>query len=102
MVTGSYQLHEIFLHHVGIFALHGAFDIHINNALGSDLRPYVVINKLGVVLGTHACKGLSFRLRYSQTVKGVLDILGHVFPVVLHLCVGADVCGNVVNVQSFK
>ena len=88
------------MYHVGVFTLQGAFHIQIYDTLRRHLVLYIVVNQLGVVLGAHAGKGLSFRLRNTQTFKGFLDVLGHVFPVVLHIAVRTHVGGNVIHIQS--
>ena len=96
------KLHEIFSHHVGIFAFHGALNIHVNNALLRHLRAHVMINKLRVILRTHACKRFPFRLWYAQPFKCVLYILWNVLPVVLHFRVWSYICGNIVHIKPLQ
>ena len=102
VVARGDELHEILAHHVGILALEGAFHIGVDYALGGDLVAHIMINQLGVVLRAHAGERLALRLRDAQTLKGVLDVLRHVRPVVLHLRVRADIGGDVVNVQPLE
>ena len=101
VVARGDELHEILAHHVGILALEGAFHIGVDYALGGDLVAHIMVNQLGVVLRAHA-ERRALRLRDAQTLKGVLDVLRHVCPVVLHLRVRADIGGDVVNVQPLE
>ena len=102
MVMGRHQLHKILSHHVGIFPLHGAFHIQVNHALCGNLLPHIVINKLGIILCPYPGKRLSFCLGDPQSFKGILNILGHIFPVIFHVGVGPHIGGNMVNIQSLQ
>ena len=100
MVVRGHELHKVLAHHVGVLALHGALHVGIHNALGSDGVLDIVVNKLGVVLRADAGERLALRLRDAQTLKGLLDVLRDVLPVVAHLGVGADIGCDVIHVQS--
>ena len=60
-----------------------------------------MIHQLGVVLGSHAGQRFPLGLGDAQPLKGLLDVLRHVLPVVAHFGVGADVGGDVIHVQPF-
>ena len=100
MVARRHKLHEIFAHHVGIFAFQGAFHVGIYHALCGDGILDIVIYKLGVVLRTHACERLALRLRNTEPLKGFLDVVRHIFPVVAHFCVGADIGRDMSHIQA--
>ena len=99
VVGGGHQLHKVLAHHVGVLAVERALHVGIDHALSCHLGADVVVHQLGIVLGAHAGQRLALRLGNAQTLKGILDVLRHVFPVVLHFCVGPDVGGDMVHVQ---
>ena len=98
MVMGCHEFHKVVLYHIGIFAGQGTLHIGVNNALLRNLLADVVVDELGVVLGTHACEGGALRLRDPELFEGVLDLFRNLGPVPFHLCVGTDVGGDVVHV----
>jgi len=98
MVMGCHEFHKVVLYHIGIFAGQGTFHIGIDNALLLNLLADIVVDELGVVLGTHACEGGALRLRDPELFEGVLDLFRNLGPVPFHLCVGTDVGGDVVHV----
>ena len=100
MVTRCDELHEILVHHVGVFALERALHIGIDDALCSHFVPDVVIHELGIILCADAGKRFALRLRDAETLEGVFDILRDVLPVVFHVGLGTDIGRNVVHVQS--
>ena len=73
--------------------------IRVDHALGSNLVAHIVINQLRVVLRADAGERLALRLRDAEAIKGVLDVLGHILPVVLHPGLRADIGGDVIHVQ---
>ena len=93
-------LHEMAADHLGVFAVHRAFQVRIDDALRRNLFANIVIHKLRIVLRADARQGFALRLRNAETLKGILDILRHIFPVVLHLGVRADIGCDVIHVQS--
>ena len=95
------QLHEVLLHHVGVLPVECAFHVGVYHTLCGNLFPHVVIHQLRVVLGTYACQTLPLCFRDAQALEGILNVLGDVFPVVLHLGVGAHIGSNVRHVQPF-
>ena len=82
--------------------MEGALHIGVDHTLGCHLGPDVVVHQLGVILGAYAGQRLALRLGDAQPLKGVLDVLGHVFPVILHFGVGPDVGGDMVDVQALQ
>ena len=56
MVARGDELHEILMHHLGIFALERALHICVYDTLLGDLGFNIVIDKLGVVLRADTCK----------------------------------------------
>ena len=86
------------LYHIGIFAGQGTLHIGVNNALLRNLLADVVVDELGVVLGTYACERGALRLRDPELFKGILDLLRDLGLVPFHLCVGTDVGRDVVHV----
>ena len=100
VIRGLDQLHEVGAHHVGIFAVQGAFHVRVDHALLGHLGANVVIHQLGVILCAHARQRFTLRLRNAQPLKGVLDVLRHLGPLIFHIGVGADVGDDVIHVQS--
>ena len=98
MVMGCHELHKVVLYHIGIFTGQGTLHIGVDNALFLNLLADVVVDELGVVLGAHACEGGALRLRDPKLFEGVLDLLRNLGPVTLHLCICADIGGDVVHV----
>ena len=101
MIMGCHELHKVVLYHIGIFTGQGTFHIGVDNALLRNLLADIVVDELGVVLGAHACEGGALRLRDPKLFEGVLDLLRNLGPVPLHLCIRADIGGDVVHVQPF-
>ena len=66
----------------------------IKNGLTED----IVVDELGVILGTYTGEGGALRLRDPKLFEGVLDLFRNLGPVPFHLCVGTDVGGDVVHV----
>ena len=99
MVARCDELHEILVHHVGVFALERALHVGVDDALCSHFVPDVVIHELGVVLRADAGKRFALRLRDAETLKGVFNVLRDVLPVAFHVGLGTDVCCNVIHVQ---
>ena len=93
-----HELHEVFFYHIGVFAGQGALHICVDDALLRNFLADVVVDELGVVLGTHACEGGALRLRDPKLFEGVLDLFRNLGPVTLHLCIRADIGGDVVHV----
>ena len=102
VVRGGHALHEVLLHHVGVGAGQGALHIGVDDALRGDLLLDVVVNDLGVVLCADARQARALGLRNAQTLKGVLDVVGHLAPLAAHLGVGAHVCDDIAHVQPFQ
>ena len=61
---------------------------------------HVVVDELGVVLGTHAGQIAALGLGNAQTLEGVFDIVGHGVPVCLLVGVGLHVRDDVVHVEA--
>ena len=99
MVCRRHQLHEVLADHVRIFAVHGTLQIGIHYAQIGNFLPHVMVHQFGVILCSHAGKGLSLCLRNAQTLEGILDVLRHVGPLGFHIGIGADIGDNVVHVQ---
>ena len=53
VISGCYQLHEMFPHHIRIFPVQGTLHIGIDYALGCHFFPDIVIYQLGIVLGAY-------------------------------------------------
>ena len=100
MIGGRHQLHEMLAHHLGIGAGEGAFHIGVHNALGGYFSLDVVVNHLGVILSTDTGQAGALGLGDAQTLKGVLDVVGHFAPLAAHLGIGAHVGDNVAHVQA--
>ena len=98
MVVGCHELHKVVLYHIGIFTGQGTFHIGVDHALLCDLLADIVVDELGVVLGTDACERGALRLRDPELFKGILDLLRDLGPVPFHLCVGTDVGRDVVHI----
>ena len=98
MVMGCHEFHKVVLYHIGIFTGQGTFHIGIDNALLLNLLADIVVDELGVVLGTHTGEGGALRLRDPKLFEGVLDLFRNLGPVTLHLCIRADIGGDVVHV----
>ena len=102
VVRGGHALHEVLLHHVGVGAGQGALHIGVDDALRGDLLLDVVVNDLGVVLCADARQARALGLRNAQTLKRVLDVIGHFAPLAAHLGVGAHVCDDIAHVQPLQ
>ena len=102
MVARSYKLHKIFFYHIGILAVHGTLHIGIHNTLRRNLIFNIVIHKLRVVLCADTCERFTLCLWNTESFKGVLYIFRHVFPIVLHFCVGANICRDISYIKSVK
>ena len=89
-------------HHVRVFPLHGAFQVRINHAHLRHLLADIVIDQLRVILGAYASQVFPLRLGDSQTLEGILDLLRHIGPLRLHLCVGAHIRGDVAHIQALQ
>ena len=100
MVARCDELHKILVHHVGVFTLECALHVGVDDTLCSYLVADVVIHELGIVLCTDAGKRFALRLRDTETLKGVFNILWDVLPVVFHVGLGANIGRNVVHIQS--
>ena len=98
VVMRSHELHEVFFYHIGVFAGQGALHICVDDALLRNFLADVVVDELGVILGTDACERGALRLRDPELFKGILNLLRDLGPVPLHLCVGTDVGRDVVHV----
>ena len=98
MVMGGHEFHKVVLYHIGVFAGQGALHICVDDALLRNFLADVVVDELGVVLGTDACERGALRLRDPELFKGILDLLRDLGPVPFHLCVGTDVGRDVVHV----
>ena len=95
------QLHEVFFHHVGIWAGQRAFHVGVNDALCGDFLAHIVIDQFGVILRAHARQRFALRLRNAQPLKRVFDILRHVAPLGLHTRIRADIGDDVIHIQPF-
>ena len=100
MIGGRHQLHEMLAHHLGIGAGQCAFHIGIHNALGGHFGLDVVVDDLGVILGADTGQAGTLGLGDTQTLKGVLDVVGHFAPLAAHLGIGAHVGDDVAHVQA--
>ena len=99
VVGGGHQPHKMFAHHLGIGAGKGTLHIGVHYALCGYLGLDIVVYHLGVVLRAHAGQRSTLGLGDAQTLKGVLDVLGHIPPLAPHLGVGADIGDDVVHIQ---
>ena len=99
MVSRRNQFHEMLPDHLRIFAVHCTFQVGIHNAQVCDFLAYIVIHQFGVILCADACQRLSLRLRNTQALECILDILRHIRPFRLHLGIRANVGNDVVHVQ---
>ena len=100
MIARCDELHKILVHHVCVFALERTLHVGVDDALCSYLVADVVIHELGIVLCADAGKRFALRLRDTETLKGVFNILRDVLPVVFHVGLGANIGRNVVHIQS--
>ena len=100
MIRRRHQLHKMLTHHLGIGAGEGAFHIGVHNALGGYFSLDVVVNHLGVILSTDTGQAGALGLGDAQTLKGVLDVVGHFTPLAAHLGIGAHVGDDVAHVQA--
>ena len=100
VIGRRHKLHEVFFHHVLIFAGYRVLEADIDNALVGDFLLQVMVDKLGIVLRADAGKRLSLRLRNTQLVKSVLDFLRDIFPVSLHIRLAADIVGDAVHIET--
>ena len=53
VIPWCHQLHKILTHHIRIFTGQCTLHIGIDNTLCSDFLTNIVINQLGIILGTH-------------------------------------------------
>ena len=100
VVRGRHQLHKVVLAHLLELARQGAFQIRIDHALVRHFLLQVVIDQLRVVLGAYAGQRLPLCLGDAQPFEGILDIVRDLVPGPFHICLVADVGGDVVHVQS--
>ena len=90
---------EMIRTHFRIFTVHRAFQICVDHALGGNLFFYVVIDQLGIVLGSHACQRFPFGLWNPQPLKGILNVLRYIRPFGAHFRIGADVGHDLIHIQ---
>ena len=102
MIRGLHQLHEVLAHHLGIGTGERALHVRVHHALGRHLVLDVMVNQLGIVLRPHPGQRFLLRLGDAQPLKGILDVLGHLRPLGLHIRIGADVGDDVIHVQALN
>ena len=100
VVRGLYQLHKVLLDHLRIRAVHSAFQVCIDHALGGHFLSHIVVHQLGVILGAYTGKGLALCLGNAQALKCIFNIFGHIGPLGAHFGVGAHIGYDVVHIQS--
>lgn len=71
MVVGCHELHKVVLYHISIFTGQGTLHIGVDDALLCDLLADIMVDELGVVLGTHAGEGGALRLRDPELFEGL-------------------------------
>ena len=100
VVSGGHQLHEMFPHHIRIFPVQGTLHIGIDYALGCHFFSDIVIYQFGIILCPHTGEGLSLRLRNSQLLKSILDILRYLGPFGTHMSIGLHIGHDIFHVQT--
>ena len=99
VVVRFYQLHEMGTDHIRILAVHRALQVRVDHALSRNLRFYIVVNQLGIVLGSHACQGFPFGLGNTKPLKGILDIFRHIGPFGTHFRIRTDISHDLIHIQ---
>ena len=95
------ELHEMRPDHLRkARIMHRAFEIGVDNAGFRDLPADIVIDQLGVILRADARQRFALCLRDAEPLEGLLDILRHIVPVGVHAGFRADICDNIVQIQS--
>ena len=102
MVCRRHKLHKMLMHHLRIGTVERALHIGINYALLFNLLTHIVVNKLRVILRTYTGKARLLCLRNTQTLEGVLNILGNILPLALHLGIRTHVGNDVFHIQAFN
>ncbi len=102
VVGGGDQLHEMLAHHFGVFAVHGAFDIGVNDALRRNLGADVVVHDFGIVLRAHPGKGKAFGLRNSEALKCVFDVVRNVGPFGAHFRIGPHIGDDMADIEPVE
>ena len=101
MICRFHQLHKMLLHHICIFTGQCTLHIGIDNTLCSDFLTNIVINQLGIILGTDTGQWLSLCFRNTQTLKCILNIFRHIGPFGFHLRIRSDISNNLIHIQAF-
>ena len=99
VIRGGNQVHEMGTDHLGIRAVHGAFQVGVNNTLLRNLFFHVVIYQLGVILCADTGQAVALGLGDTQLFKGILDVGGHFAPLGAHFGVGAHIGDDIIHVQ---
>ena len=102
VVSGCYQLHEMFPHHIRIFPVQGTLHIGIDYALGCHFFPDIVIYQFGIILCPHTGEGLPLRLGDPQFFEGILDVLRHFGPFGAHMGIRFYIGYDVFHVQTLN
>ena len=102
MIRGRNELHKMLLHHLRIRSVQSAFHIGINHALLLNLLAHIVIHKLAVILRAHAREAGLLGLGNTQTLEGVLNIVGNILPFALHLGIGTHIGHNIIHIEAFN
>ena len=102
MVGRRHQLHKMLMHHFRIRSVQGAFHISINNALFFYLFTHIMIYYLGIILCAYTGQTALLCLRNTQTIKGVLNIFGNIFPFTLHVRIRTYIGNDVIHIQTIN